>query len=132
MIATGTGLAPFLGFLESRPVGSKNRLYYGCRDPELDFIYQDQIKKFEQDSGLVLKNAYSRVANYPYKYVQDLLKEDVEEIVNLLTQQNAILYICGDRSAMSKDVRKMFLDQVGKDKFKELETNKQIREDLWS
>ena len=40
MIATGTGLAPFMAFLEERSAsGLQNHLYFGCRHPELDYLY---------------------------------------------------------------------------------------------
>ena len=56
MVATGTGLAPFLGFLEDRnsSVDSKtdsktgrNYLYFGCRHPDLDYIYKEKLEKYE-------------------------------------------------------------------------------------
>ena len=55
----------------------------------------------------------------------------MDKIVDILNR-NGVLYICGDRSLMSKEVRKMLSDKIGAEEFKKLETQKQIREDLWT
>lgn len=53
MIGPGTGLAPFIGFIQDRAfqvkagknVG-KNILYFGCRKASEDFIYEDALKQW--------------------------------------------------------------------------------------
>jgi cytochrome P450/NADPH-cytochrome P450 reductase len=113
MIGPGTGLAPFRGFLQERSalkaqgkeVG-KSLLYFGCRHPEQDFIYEDDLQSFV-DQGIVdLSVAFSRL-NGKKTYVQDKIKEDREKVWQWL-QRGAIVYICGDASKMAPDVRKTF------------------------
>jgi cytochrome P450/NADPH-cytochrome P450 reductase len=113
MIGPGTGLAPFRGFLQERaalkaqgqPVG-KALLFFGCRHPQQDFIYEDELEAFVKQGITKLSVAFSRL-NGQKTYVQDNIKEDKEEVWQLL-QEGAIVYICGDGSKMAPDVRKTF------------------------
>ena len=78
MIGPGTGLAPFRGFLRERAAlkaqGRKlgpAMLFFGCRHPEHDFIYADELKE-QADAGIVdLHVAFSR-HDGKKTYVQDL------------------------------------------------------------
>ena len=72
-----------MGFLESRQFliskkkseVSEASLFFGCRDPEKDFIYKKQLAAFEQDKSLTnLHLAFSRF-NSEQVYVQDKLNE---------------------------------------------------------
>ena len=84
MIGPGTGLAPFVGFIQERawqkeqgkPVGP-TVLYFGCRNKGQDFIYKEELEKWEQDGVLTLHTAFSR--DQPEKvYVTHRLREHGE------------------------------------------------------
>src|SRR5437764_4184314 len=123
MIGTGTGLAPFRGFLQERAalkaqeetVG-ESILFFGCRNPEQDFLYEDALQAFVDKGVTELSVAFSRL-NGKKTYVQDKIKQDREKVWQLI-EQGAIIYICGDASKMAPDVRKAFAsiyqDKTGK------------------
>ena len=87
MIGPGTGLAPFRGFLRERAaLKAQGRalgpamLFFGCRHPEQDFIYADELRE-QAASGVVdLHVAFSRVDGKK-TYVQDLLKQQDNDAV---------------------------------------------------
>lgn len=80
MIAIGTGLAPFIGFLEERQHLRKRDaqmsfgkawLYFGCRYSDKDFIFKDELEGFVSDDTLSkLIVSHSREDNVKFKYVQ--------------------------------------------------------------
>ncbi|KAH6999258.1 cytochrome P450 [Ilyonectria sp. MPI-CAGE-AT-0026] len=112
-IAAGTGLAPFRGFVQERAAviaaGRKKLapalLFFGCRDPELDDLYRDELDEWERVNAVSVRRAYSRVPEKSNgcEHVQDRIWFDREEVVKLWTQ-NAKLYICGSKG-MANSVR---------------------------
>jgi cytochrome P450/NADPH-cytochrome P450 reductase len=110
MIGPGTGLAPFRGFLQERAaLKSKSRslgpamLFFGCRHPEQDYLYADELKAFEAGGITELHTAFSR-GEGPKTYVQDLIKAQKERVWSLI-ENGAIIYVCGDGGKMEPDVK---------------------------
>ena len=114
MIGPGTGLAPFRGFLQERAalkaagqtVGPA-LLFFGCRHPQQDFIYADELKAFEAQGVVQLVTAFSREEGKPKCYVQDQLYARRNEVWSLL-EAGSVVYVCGDASRMAPDVRRTF------------------------
>lgn len=99
MIGPGTGVAPFLGFLDERAhrqaVG-KNWLFFGDQQSAHDFIYRDKMEAY-QASGLLTRLDLAWSRDHAHKvYVQDLVEKNAAEVWQWL-QQGAYLYICGDK-----------------------------------
>ena len=110
MIGPGTGLAPFRGFLQERAAqkakGAKlgqAMLFFGCRHPDQDFLYADELKAFAADGVAELHTAFSR-AEGPKTYVQHLVAAQKDKIWSLI-EQGAIVYVCGDGGKMEPDVK---------------------------
>lgn len=105
-IGAGTGVAPFIGFLE----GNLNKnfviwLYNGCRNPNIDCLYKHELEEFLKNGVLSkLRTAASRTENGGVKYVQDAINEDSEEIVKFI-RAGAIVCVCGDYAKMASQVR---------------------------
>jgi cytochrome P450/NADPH-cytochrome P450 reductase len=111
MIGPGTGIAPFRGFLQQRAHLKEQgktlgpaMMFFGCRHPEQDYIYQSELEQFAKDGVADLHVAFSRVEKKK-TYVQDLVRENQEQIWTLL-EQGAKVFVCGDGSRMEPDVRR--------------------------
>lgn len=125
MVGPGTGIAPFRGFLQERSMQQKNGkplgkalLFFGCRHPEHDYIYRQELEAFEQAGVTRLYTAFSRLDPQKKAYVQDGILEHKDEVWQMV-QDGAIVYICGDTNRMVPDVQKAFVrlyqEQTGKD-----------------
>lgn len=98
-------------------------LFFGCRHRDHDWLYQKETEGFRQ-SG-ILKNlytAFSRDGNNNVsnsngnigaegrrrKYVQDIMLTDDacgSRMVEMITDRNASVYVCGDGNVMGRDVQ---------------------------
>ncbi|MBN3271198.1 NCPR reductase, partial [Polyodon spathula] len=149
MIGPGTGVAPFMGFIQERAwlkqqgkeVG-ETVLYYGCRHRNEDFLYQEELEQFEKDGVLTqLSVAFSR-DQAEKVYVQHLLKKNKENLWKLIHTDNAHIYICGDARNMARDVQNTFYEiasELGSmahtqavDYVKKLMTKGRYSLDVWS
>ncbi|KAF3023641.1 hypothetical protein E8E14_013081 [Neopestalotiopsis sp. 37M] len=149
MVAAGTGLAPFRGFLAERarlqamgkPVGEM-MLFYGCRRAGEDNIYQEELAEFEQNlhGKLRVVRAFSRPEDGAGKaYVQDKVRELGDDVKRLLAE-DASVYICG-RVSMAREVEKTIsglwcadkgMDEAAtKDWSNRMKRNRKWQEDVW-
>jgi cytochrome P450/NADPH-cytochrome P450 reductase len=110
MIGPGTGLAPFRGFLQERAAlkarGARlgpAMLFFGCRHPDQDFLYAEELKAFAAAGVTELYTAFSR-AEGPKTYVQNLIAAEGERVWSLI-ENGAIIYVCGDGGKMEPDVK---------------------------
>ncbi|MGI5158758.1 hypothetical protein [Microbispora sp. CA-102843] len=112
MIGPGTGIAPFLGFLdERRALGHRGRnwLFFGEQRRATDFYYRDELTALCDDGLLTrLDLAFSRDQRAKV-YVQDRMREHGVQLWSWL-QEGAHVYVCGDASRMAKDVDRTLRD----------------------
>lgn len=112
MVCAGTGLAPFRGFVQDRALragaeGVKPApalLFFGCRAPDTDFLYQTELASWADQANLDLRPVFSTVPEDGRKYVQDRLWADRADVVELV-KQGATVYVCGDGKHMAPKVR---------------------------
>ena len=117
MVAAGTGIAPMRGFIQERAclakVGGKKigpaLLYFGCRDAEKDFIYADELKKWEEAGVVEVRPAFSRHGpEGHFKYVPDRLWAEREELATLF-MNGAKIFLCGSASKLAKSSTEVVL-----------------------
>jgi cytochrome P450/NADPH-cytochrome P450 reductase len=112
MIGAGTGLAPFRGFLQERaaqrargvPVGT-SLLFFGCRTSEDDYLYEDELRSYEADGVVKVDAVFSREGNPERRYVQDAIIGRADEVWDLIENQRANIYVCGNANTMAPGVR---------------------------
>ncbi len=114
MVGPGTGVAPFIGFLQhreqqiiaERKLNNTEKtfgemwLFYGCRDVEKDYLYREELEGFLERGILkellvAISRAPDAGLNEKPKYVQDFLRKRGQEIYELLNQKNAMIFVCG-------------------------------------
>lgn len=112
MVGPGTGVAPFLGFLEERRAlghPGPNWLFFGEQHRATDFYYRDELDALSRSGTLTrLDTAFSRDQRAKV-YVQDRMREHGAQLWSWL-RDGAHLYVCGDASRMAKDVDRALRD----------------------
>lgn len=149
MVGPGTGLAPFRGFIQERhflrkegkPIGEAV-LYFGCRKKSEDYLYQEELEEYLANGTLTkLYLAFSR--DQPHKvYVTHLLRQNKDEVWDLIGQKNGHFYICGDARNMARDVHEILIEifrENGKMSeeeavayLKRMESQRRYSADVWS
>ncbi|XDD47589.1 sulfite reductase flavoprotein subunit alpha [Leptospira sp. WS39.C2] len=143
MIGPGTGIAPFRSFLFEREQSGgngKNWLFFGERNFVSDFYYQTELLEL-MDTGVLhkLNTAFSRDTKQKV-YVQDRMGENALELLKWI-ENGAIIYLCGSKDPMSKDVDRKLIEiltertfDTGKDAsdyLKELEESGRYIKDVY-
>ncbi|MFH8798858.1 molybdopterin-dependent oxidoreductase [Streptomyces sp. NPDC017936] len=112
MVGPGTGVAPFVGFLEERRARghrAPNWLFFGEQHRATDFYYEEELTALRADGTLArLDTAFSRDQRAKV-YVQDRMREHGSQLWSWL-RDGAHFYVCGDASRMAKDVDRALRD----------------------
>ncbi len=116
MVGPGTGIAPFIAFLQQREFERRTRsdcgrnwLFFGDQKRASDFLYEQQLTAW-LNSGLLsrLDLAFSRDAQEKV-YVQNRMREHGAELYRWL-ESGSYFYVCGDARRMARDVEQALLE----------------------
>ncbi|APA08804.1 hypothetical protein SS1G_02596 [Sclerotinia sclerotiorum 1980 UF-70] len=122
LVGAGTGIAPLRSLIwerskkmlsspAGRPVFGKTLLIYGGRNRDADYFYGANWA--DSSLGVDAHPVFSR--DGPQKvYVQDEIRKQGQQIADLLTKHNALIYVCGSSGGMPKAVRLAFLGVLQK------------------
>jgi sulfite reductase alpha subunit-like flavoprotein len=145
MVCAGSGIGPFLGFLEHRKqLDIKTGfawLVFGCRHKGRDDLHMDKLNSYLQEGYLSkLSLAYSRdeSPDNRAKYVQDSLENHADQVVNMVTEEGAGVFVCGDAKNMGKGVYDTFVKMLsidgknGGEVMLSLVGEKRYKQDLWN
>ncbi|KAK2611954.1 hypothetical protein QQS21_002060 [Conoideocrella luteorostrata] len=112
LFAAGTGIAPMRAFLQERAAIATARsvklgtalLFYGCRDPDHDFLYRDELLAWEKQGVVQVFAAHSAAPSSGRpKYVQDAIWEE-RELCAELFRRGGRIYVCGSAERLAKGV----------------------------
>ncbi|GAA2699109.1 bifunctional cytochrome P450/NADPH--P450 reductase [Actinoplanes palleronii] len=107
LIGPGTGFAPLRGFLQERALldtRGPSKIFYGCRHPDHDWLYREEMEQWAADGVADLHLAFSAVTGHPHRYVQEALSAAADQVWELL-EAGAHVYLCGDGARMAPAVR---------------------------
>ena len=106
MVGPGTGVAPFVGFLDHRRAlghEGRNWLLFGEQREATDHFYRAELTDLHRHGTLTrLDTAFSRDRREKV-YVQHRMVEHGAQVWDWL-QDGAHFYVCGDASRMARDV----------------------------
>jgi len=96
LIGAGTGVAPLAGFIRRNDRHAPMHLYFGGRDPALDYYFKTDIQRWLDEGRLAsVRTAFSRVPEGG-GHVQDALRRDATRVRELLAG-GALVRVCGSR-----------------------------------
>uniref|UniRef100_A0A8B9QHR7 Methionine synthase reductase n=1 Tax=Apteryx owenii TaxID=8824 RepID=A0A8B9QHR7_APTOW len=156
MVGPGTGISPFIGFLQHRQKLREEHtdwefgetwLFFGCRHQDRDYLFKDELRCFLENGTLTHLNVcFSRdlpaAEVAPPKYVQDVIRLYAKEVTRVLLKERGYFYVCGDKKHMADGVSDAVVDilsmEMGVDKLEAMKILATLREakrylqDVWS
>jgi sulfite reductase (NADPH) flavoprotein alpha-component len=114
MVGAGTGIAPYRAFMQHREslgITGNTWLFFGDRRFNSDFLYQAEWLKLREKKLLErMEVAFSRDQTEKV-YVQHKMIEHQKDIFEWI-ENGAVVYLCGDRRNLAKDVNKTLLNII--------------------
>lgn len=120
LVGPGTGIAPYIGFLQHRERQRQIRVsmggvtahperdaeegfgdiwvFYGCRNREKDWLFRGEMEDFVREGTVkVLEVVASREGEEEgrERYVQDSMRRRGKELWELIKEKGTCIYVCG-------------------------------------
>jgi len=147
MVAAGTGLAPFRGFLQERAAVAEqgtsvapSLLFFGCRDPEQDQLYADELRDLAKLASTGLRTVFSTRPADGRRHVQHEMLARHDEVWDLI-EHGAAIFVCGNANTMAPGVRAALVDiyrqhtghppAQAQQWLADLRSNDRFLEDIW-
>jgi NADPH-ferrihemoprotein reductase len=139
MIAAGSGIAPFRGFVQERMALSRRGnsvgkmiLFYGSRS-EKDCLYSDIWSEAEDKGILETHFVFSaQLVDGKKFYVQHKLLEHAETTKQLIQNGNGSVYICGSANMANAVETSLGMLLCDSGAIKQLKKSKRLQEDVWA
>lgn len=124
MVAAGSGIAPFRGFLADRALEAEASgatpapalLFFGCHAPGTDLYYADDLADLAERGLVDVRTAFSREPVNGVHHVQERLWDDRADVVDLV-RAGASFFVCGDGQRMAPAVyatcRRIYAEATG-------------------
>ena len=155
MLAIGSGIAPFRSFWQEFQVlerlqGSvpvERVLFMGCRTPK-DFLYANELQELTSTNNhnekllTAVIPVYSREHAGGKRYIQDALLEYDQMVYSMLTNDSALIYMCGSTrscqgieaalgSIVQSSTEESLTHMQAMEVIRELKENGRIRQDMF-
>lgn len=140
LVSAGTGIAPFLGFLEHKQAldsKSTSWLFNGCRYKR-NYLYHSEIQGHLQNNVVEkIFDAISRDSNK--QHIQDLILSNQNDLLQFLSNEKTVMYLCGSQE-MLEELEKIIIEilaskndslEESKAVLVEWKANKKYVEDVW-
>ncbi|XP_055639647.1 methionine synthase reductase [Toxorhynchites rutilus septentrionalis] len=150
LIGVGTGIAPYLAFLERRRelieqcrnLAGKAWLFAGFRYEKHNYLCREELDQYLKNGALNnVSVAFSRDENSSYPYVQNQIEANKEEFVEMLMSANSKLFACGNGTVMLPQIRSKIVqilsevlcidDEESNELVDEMRKNSKYVEDVW-
>ena len=137
MMCTGSGIAPFISFLEELEFSKKDKNYetyliYGAMNKKNDFLFEKELEEFKKNG--ILTEYYTAFSRDQEKkiYVQNIFEKEFgkEKLETLVNKKGMKIYICGSVSMGNAVIKKIgeILGEENKDK---IIKNNQLMSEMW-
>ena len=146
MVGAGTGLAPFIGFMQSREQSAQlgelpgeALLFFGETHQKTNCLFCDEFKGWQAQGLVDCYYAFSRDQTEKI-YVQQRIVEQAEKVWALMNK-GAHFYICGSQTQLAESVKQTMLElfqtqgEISKEEAQEfwleLKRNKRLQMDVY-
>jgi len=137
MLCTGSGIAPFISFLEELEFNKSDKKYetyliFGSMNKKNDFIFEKELEEFKKKG--ILTEYYTAFSRDQEKkvYAQNVFEKEFnkERLEDLVNNKGMKVYICGSVS-MGNAVIKKIGEILGEENKEKMIKNNQLMSEMW-